>query len=72
MSLLPFLAVIMRGYRTVLERSEYSMTVLSHGSARACIRPELRSVSVPPLKALFCNPLVATPYIQSSHEWLVE
>ena len=36
MSFLPFLVVIMRGHRTVRERSEYSMTVLSHGSARDC------------------------------------
>ena len=43
MSALPILAVIMRGHRTVRERSEYSMTVLSHGSARD--RTQLKRLS---------------------------
>ena len=36
MFFLPFLAIIMRGQRTVREHSKYSLTVLSTVSARAC------------------------------------
>ena len=38
MYFLALLAVIMRGHRTVIERSEYSMTVLSAGSARVGLK----------------------------------
>ena len=41
MSFLPFLAVIMRGHRTVKERSEYSMTVLSTESASEGIKVDI-------------------------------
>ena len=43
MTFLPILAVLMRGHRTVRERSEYSMTVLSHGSARVAISNSVKS-----------------------------
>ena len=45
MFFLPFLAIIVRGQRTVRERSEYSLIVLSTGLARDKIRwgPDLEN-----------------------------
>ena len=45
-SFLPFLAVIMRDHRTVRERSEYSITALSHGSAKAYIANECKLIQI--------------------------